>query len=499
MTSPRTYLAFDFGAESGRAVSGTFAENRLFLDEVHRFPNGPHNIGDRLYWDVLYLFAELKRGIAIAAAQRPLNGIGIDTWGVDFGLLDRRGDLIGNPVHYRDSRTDGILDRAFHIVPREELFAQTGIQFLQFNTLFQLYAMSLMNPGTLELADRLLMMPDLFNYWLTGVATNEYTATTTTQCYNTTKREWAWPIIDAFKLPQRLFGEITPPAKLLGELRPAIRAELDIGELPVLLPATHDTGSAVVAIPARHRSWAYISCGTWSLIGAETREPIVNERSLAHNFTNEGGAFGTNRLLCNVMGLWLLQGARRSWSRQGIEWTYEQLIKAAGKAAPFASIIDPDDHDFLNPRDMLEAIRDYCRKTGQTPPAEPGEVTRCIIESLAMKYRLKIECIEDLLGQKIEAIYIVGGGSRNKMLCQATADACGRVVIAGPAEGTAMGNLLVQAAAMGDVSGLEHAREIVRASAEIEEYEPANPGTWDQPYEKFTHLLKLATPAQKPQ
>lgn len=492
MNSNPQYLAFDFGAESGRAVLGTLRDGRLDMAEIHRFPNTPRFVGGRLCWDVRYLFAELKKGLALAVAKSggALSTIGVDTWGVDFALLDSSGELLSDPVHYRDARTNGIFERAFEIVPRREIFEETGIQFLQFNTLFQLFSLRLEGSTFLDSASRLLMMPDLFNFWLTGCAAQEYTDATTTQCYDPRARDWAWPLLDAFNIPRHLFHGVTPPGTILGELLPEVARETGASHLRVALPATHDTGSAVVAIPVRSKSWAYISCGTWSLVGAETKEPIINNLALASNFTNEGGAFGTNRLLCNVMGLWLLQQAREGWRRAGKEWNYDEVIRAAFDASRFAAWIDPDDSSFLNPPDMNVAIAAFCAKTGQRPPESIGATARCIMESLAMKYRMKIEIIGALVGKQIEQIHIVGGGSRNTMLCQFTADACNRPVLAGPAEATAMGNLLVQAAADGQIIGLGEARAIVRASSQIVEYLPHESQLWEAPYCRFRRSIE---------
>ncbi len=486
------YLALDFGAESGRAMLGSLTEERLELQEVHRFPNGPCFVGERWHWNTLYLLGELKKGLTLAhrAADGNLASLGVDTWGVDFGLIDASGELLANPVHYRDPRTNGIFERAFKIVPRKNIFEQTGIQFLQFNTLFQLFALRGSGSPLLAAADKLLMMPDLFNFWLTGERTQEYTIATTTQCYDARRGEWAWPLIEAFGIPTRLFGPVTRPGRVMGNVGKAIMEELNLaGEIAVALPATHDTGSAVAAVPAQGKNWAYISSGTWALLGAETREPIINDRALEYNFTNEGGAFGTNRLLTNVMGLWLLQQSRRAWSREGRELSYEEILQAAEQATPFAALVDPDHPSFFNPPNMLAVLADYCRRTAQSPPESVAATARCIIESLAMKYRLKIEQLEDLLGRKIEIVHIVGGGSKNRFLCQATADACGKVVLAGPGEATAMGNVLVQAVAGGRLNGMDDLRAVARRSSAIEEFHPHNSERWEEPYRKFAMLV----------
>ncbi|GMV95704.1 MAG: carbohydrate kinase [Phycisphaerae bacterium] len=484
------YAAIDLGAESGRVVLGSVTDRGLELAEVHRFPNGPVRTLDELHWDVLRLWSEMKTGVGKAAVQAGrLAAVGIDTWGVDFALLARDDTLLGNPFHYRDARTDGILDKAFAIVPREEIFRATGIQFMPFNTLFQLLAMRLSGSPLLEQARSMLMMPDLFNFWFTGRKCNEFTNATTTQAYDPTAGHWATGLIEKLGLPVGIFGEIVPAGTFLGPVRPDVGDEIRCGGVPVIAPATHDTGSAVAAIPAAgDRTWAFLSSGTWSLMGMEIPAPIINAAALQCNFTNEGGVNGTYRFLKNIMGLWLVQECRRTWERAGNDYSYDDLARLAAAARPFAAVIDPDDPSFLPPGDMPARIAAYCRKTGQPPPDGPGALVRACLESLALAYRWTLERIEACTGRRIEVIHVVGGGTRNRQLCQWTADATHRLVVAGPVEATAAGNVIVQAIATGALPDLPAARDLVRRSFETVVYQPADPGPWEEAFQRFAAL-----------
>ncbi|RPI25172.1 MAG: rhamnulokinase, partial [Chloroflexota bacterium] len=438
MASGQTYLAIDLGAESGRAILGTLKDGRLSLAEAHRFGNGPVRLNDGLHWDVLGLWAQIKSGIAagVAKSAAPLEGIGLDTWGVDFALLERTGALLSNPFHYRDTRTDGMLEQAYLRMSRADILAHTGIQFMQINTLYQLLAMVVDNSPVLEVAETFLTVPDLFNYWLSGEIACEFTIATTTQCYDPHRRDWAWPVIEALGIPKRLFGKIIRPGSLLGPLAPAVAEEVGGCEAPVVAPACHDTGSAVVAVPAEGKNFAWISSGTWSIIGAETLQPATGEKALDYNFTNEGGVFGTWRLSKNIMGLWLVQECKRAWSRAGEDLSYDEITRLAAEAKPFTAVIDPDDSSFLHPGDMPARIRAYCQKTGQRVPETKGEIVRTALESLALKYRRALSCLEDLVGVRLEPVHIIGGGTQNGLLNQLSADALGRSVIAGPVEAT---------------------------------------------------------------
>jgi rhamnulokinase len=493
----RSYLAIDIGASSGRHVAGLFDGQRLTLKEVYRFENGPVQAADRLYWNLLAQWQEIRRGLRAAAAADlgEIASVGVDTWGVDFGLLGRGDELLGNPVAYRDSRTDGLLEAAFQVVLREEIFRQTGLQFMQFNTLYQLWAMRRMNSPLLDVAESLLMMPDLFHWLLTGVKSNEQTNATTTQFFNPQTGDWAADLLQQFDLPAKILGPLSQPGTKLGPLRSSVAKDTGLAKVQVILPGTHDTASAVAAVPAESPvsgkpNWCYISSGTWSLMGVEVPRPIVNEKCRSLNFTNEGGIGGSTRLLKNIGGLWLVQECRRVWSEAGKNHSWDDLTRLAAAAKPLVSIIDPDHAAFLAPANMPEAIRDYCRQTNQPVPADEGATIRCALESLALRYRQVLTWLEELVGGRIETIHIVGGGTQNRQLCQATADACRRVVLAGPVEATAIGNVVVQAISAGEVGSIEDARAVVRRSFPPDRYEPQNAAAWDEAYARFTHLSK---------
>jgi rhamnulokinase len=496
-------LALDLGAESGRAMLGQFDGGRLRLSEVHRFTNGPIRIpaypgpapaGSRkaahLHWDILHLWSEILRGLGLAAQGGTLAGMGLDTWGVDFGLLDRHDVLLGNPYHYRDDRTDGMLEEAFRRFPREEIFAQTGIQFMQLNSLYQLLSMVLQQSPALENARTFLTMPDIFNYWLTGRKVCEFTNATTTQCYNPRLKDWARPMLEKLGIPAHIFPEIVPPGTLLGPLSAAAADVAGVPPLPVIAPACHDTGSAVAAVPSQNPNHIWISSGTWSLIGTTVREPLINPQSLGFNLTNEGGVNGTFRLLKNVTGMWLVQECRRTWAQQGQEYSYDDLTALAHKAAPLQSFVDPDAPDFFNPGDMPARMQAFCSRTVQPVPQSQGALVRGALESLALKYRWVLERLEVMLGRRMEVIHIVGGGSKNRLLNQLTANATGRPVITGPVEATAIGNLLVQGIALGEIASADEGREIVCRSFEVETYEPAPGDAWEAAYSRFVEIVK---------
>ncbi len=485
------YLALDLGAESGRAVIGHLDGRSLQLKEVHRFSNGPVRVNGHLHWDVLRLFSEVKRGIELAVLKcgPAVSSIGLDTWGVDFGLLDAQGSLLGNPYHYRDSRTDGMMEQVFKRVSRDQVFEHTGIQFMQLNSLYQLFSMRLNQASILDIADTFLTIPDLFNFWLTGRKVNEFSIATTTQCYDPRAKAWATEMLDKLNLPTSMFGEIVSPGTLLGDLRSDIASDLDVTPIAVIAPACHDTGSAVAAVPARGRHYAYISSGTWSLMGVETDEPVITPQSLEYNFTNEGGVCDTFRLLKNIMGLWLVQECRREWARTGESYDYATLTQMAASATPFGPIVDVDDHRFLSLGGMPDKIRQYCRETGQAIPESRGEVLRCALESLALRYRWVLSKLEMMMGQRLEVVHIIGGGMQNELLCQLAADAMQRPVVAGPVEATAMGNILMQALALGDIGSLQEGRELIRNSFEVGTYEPGNAAPWDEAYGRYLRVL----------
>lgn len=492
MSKTTNYVAFDLGAESGRAVVGQFDGHKLTLSELHRFANGPTNILGNLHWDAMRLFAEIKVGLQkyVAAYGTELAGIGVDTWGVDAALIGADGELLGNPYHYRDARTDGIPEQAFERVSRQEIFDRTGIQFMQINTIYQLFSMVLKQSPLLDMADKLLMMPDLFNYWLTGRQVCEFSEATTSQLYDPRRKGWALPLFEKLGIPTHFLAEIVPPGTVLGPLHPSVQAESGLGDVPVIAPATHDTGSAVAAVPATGRNHAYISSGTWSLAGIETEEPIITAESLAYNFTNEGGVCDTIRFLKNIMGLWLVQECRRTWASQGDAYSYDELTAMAAEAAPFQSLLDPDDASFLHPGDMPSCIQAFCQRTGQPVPESRGAIVRCALESLACTYRWTIESLEKVVDRTIDTIHIVGGGARNKLLNQFAADATGRPIVAGPFEATAIGNILMQALATGHIASLDQGREIVRRSFDVSAYDPQNAAQWDEPYARYLRVTK---------
>jgi len=482
------YLAFDLGAESGRATLGTLNGQRLTLEELHRFPNQPVHVLSALHWDTLRLWQDIRHGLAIVGREKGgrLDGIGVDTWGVDFGLVGQDGNLIEVPRHYRDARTNGMPEAVFQVVPREEIFAHTGVQFMQINTLYQLYAMRVSGSRALACARTLLMTPDLFNYWLTGVARSEVTIASTSQFYNPVLQRWAVELFDRLYLPKTILPELVPPGTRLGTLLAEVAKACGLGATTVYATGCHDTASAVAAVPAAGQSWCYISSGTWSLMGVELDAPVINASSLALNLTNEMGAGGKTRLLKNIAGLWLLQECRRAWALADKEYGYEELALMARDAPPFSAMLDPD--AFLEPGDMPAKIAAHCQLMGQTPPDSVAATARTILESLALRYRQVLESLENLLGRKLEIIHIVGGGSRNAILNQFVADATDRTVVAGPSEATAMGNILIQAMGAGELSGLQEVREVVRRSVTLETFTPQRSADWDRAYERFLSL-----------
>lgn len=485
-------LAFDLGASSGRAVLGRLNGSRIETEELHRFPNDPVQTGDRLHWDILRLYHEMKTALLKAKhAGIELTSLGIDSWAVDFGLVGASGELLGNPYHYRDKHTDGIMEKLFQIVPQTEVFARTGIQFLPFNTIYQLYAMILANSPLMQPAARFLMIPDLLRFFLTGEMYHEFTNATTTQLYNPLLGKWDGELISKIGLPASWFGEVLQPGSAAGQVRPSVRGELGIGAAAVYAVAEHDTGSAVAAVPALNRPFAYLSCGTWSLLGTEVGRPVMGETALKLNFTNEGGAYGTYRLLKNIMGLWILQECRREWERAGAFYAYPELVKLAGESKPFGLHLDPDDPLFLHPGGMVPRIRQFAERTGQRPPEGPGATVRAILESLAFKYRYVLELTESLSGQTFSGLHMVGGGIQNTLLCQWTANAIGRPVWAGPAEGSAVGNLAVQWIAGGEFKDIGEARLAIRESFPVMEYEPKNANDWNDAYGRFLQITGL--------
>jgi rhamnulokinase len=491
----KVFLAVDLGASSGRVVGALFDGKSIQLEEVFRFENGGVTANDQLYWDVLRQWTNIQQGLRAAHGKYGdrIASVGVDTWGVDFGLLGRRDELLGNPYHYRDQRTAGIFETAFSICSRNEIFAETGLQFMELNTLFQLIAMKRDKSPLLDIAETFLMMPDLFHFLLTGVKANEFTNASTTQFYNPQTRSWATKLFERFDLPVKILGEIVPPGTRLGKMRANVAEETGLQHVDVVLPGSHDTASAVMSVPSEaapsdRPNWCYISSGTWSLMGVETPSPIINDQCRDLNFTNEGGVGGTTRVLKNIAGLWLLQECRRIWWQEGLELSWEAMIDKASAAKPLMSLIVPDAPEFLAPRHMPNAIRQFCRDTGQAVPETEGAVVRCALQSLAMRYRMVLGWLEALTGSQITTMHIVGGGAQNKSLCQMAADACNRRVVAGPIEATAIGNVMIQAVSSGDVSSIAEARQVIRRSFEVSEYTPSNTSSWDEAYVRFCKI-----------
>lgn len=485
----RNYLAFDLGAESGRAVLGRLSAGRLALEEKHRFANPNGRMNGHLQWNLLGQWEELKTGLRKAAdgADGELSGIGVDTWGVDFGLLSESGQILGNPYHYRDTRTHGAMERAFKIVPRQQIFEATGVQFMEINSLFQLLAFREQDPSLLQCAKTLLFVPDVFNFLLTGIRKSEFSIASTSQMYDPRQKAWATGMLERLGLPTSILPEIVASGTVLGPLREDVATECGVPRVPVIAPATHDTASAVAAVPVNAGSsdWCYISSGTWSLMGVELPEPLINAKALAYNYTNEGGVGGTIRFLKNIAGMWPVQECRRFWKREGHDHTYSELTAMAARARPLASLLNLQDRSFLLPGDMPVKIEAFCRSTRQPLPSSRGEFVRACLDSLALTYRQTLEGLEDVLDRKIGAIHIVGGGCQNELLNQMTADACQRPVIAGPIEATAIGNILVQAMAMGDVKSLSEARAIVQQSFDVKRYDPRDGKPWDAGYARL--------------
>jgi len=484
------FLAFDLGAESGRAMSAQLRSGVLDLAEVCRFQNEPVRVDGSLFWDAPRLWLHMLRALEQAAASPArLDSIGVDAWGCDYGLLGESGELLGNPYHYRDTRTDGVMEDVFTRIPRARIYDVTGIQFLTFNTLYQLVAASRSTPRLLEAATQFGTIPDILNYWLTGELRAEYTSATTTQMIDARRRDWAVDLLRELDLPARLLPPLIEPGSVLGPLQRSASAAL--AGTPVVAPACHDTGSAVAAVPASGGR-AFLSSGTWSLLGIEVPQPIITPRALDGNFTNEGGVCGTTRLLKNIGGLWLLQACRRDWARNGRAYEYGELMAAASDdRLAFTSLFDPDDPSFFHPTAMADTIAEYCRRTAQPEPDGPAAFTRAILESLAFKYRVVLDAMEELIGAPIAEVQIVGGGSRNRLLNQFTADATGRTVIAGPVEATALGNVVMQMIATGAAGSLAEARRIVERSFPTERFLPSAADRWAAHFRRFQDYVEL--------
>jgi len=483
------YVACDLGAESCRVMLGSLSGDRLVVEEIHRFDNGPVTLFGTLRWDTLRIFDELKRGLRkVVADGYRVDGISVDSWGVDYVLVRGEEPMLTCPYHYRDPRTDGSMEKAFAVVPPDVIYSETGIQFMQFNTLYQLLADLENRPEILELSERILNIGDYFNYLFSGVPYAEESLSSTTQLFDPRRREWSQYLIKKFGLPARIFPKVVPSGTKLGPLLPSIAAEVGTGSTQVVASCSHDTAAAVAAVPAEGTDWAYVSSGTWSLMGVELGDPIINAKGLEHNFTNEIGYGGTVRFLKNIVGLWIVQECRRQWTREGKAYTYDQLTKMAEEAESLKSLIDPSDSRFVKPDNMPEKILKYCRETDQTPPETPGETIRCVLESLALLYRRTLREVAMVTGRERNYLHIVGGGSKNALLNQFTANATRLTVLGGPSEATAIGNILIQAIALGHLRSLVDVRRVVRLSSQVATYRPHDPSAWDEAYERFQQL-----------
>ena len=483
-------LAFDFGASSGRAIIGCFDGEKITLEEVLRFSNDPVSVGGTVYWDVLRLFYEIKQGIIKARMAGGFDSIGNDTWGVDFGLIDAEGKLMENPIHYRDARTVGMVDEAFKTMPREKIYGITGIQFMELNTLFQLISLKKNRPWMLERADKMLFMPDLFAYMLTGKMCAEYSIASTSQIIDLKTKSWSKELLDAFGIKEDIFAPLVKPGTVLGMLTPEICEECGVNPVPVISVCGHDTQSAITSVPCEDGKFAFLSSGTWSLFGTELEKPIVNETSLNINITNEGGFDDTVGFLKNIIGLWLIQESRRQWQRQGEDYSYADLEKLALAAEPFKCFIDPDAPEFVPHGNIPKRVQEFCEKTGQYVPQTVGEIMRCIYESLAMKYKLTFEKLCECTERDYPVIHVIGGGTKDTLLCQLTANSCNRTVKAGPIEATVMGNVAVQLMSDNSVADISEARKIVANSSELKTYIPADVDKWEEAYADFLKIVK---------
>ncbi len=496
MNSKKIFLAVDLGASSGRLIAGSLSSTGFELEEIHRFPNQGVRAGNRLLWDWLGLWQHIKDALRIAGNRfkgDEIVSVGVDTWGVDFSLMGKDGDVIGSPICYRDSQTQGIFEEAFKVCRREEIFDRTGLQFIEFNSLFQLYAIKKRNPELLDQAERFLMMPDLFHWLLCGEMTNESTDASTSQLIDPRTIDWASDVIEKFGIPTEIFGEIVQPGTSIGKLRPELADELGLPQIQVVVPASHDTASAVAAVPVQSEAlptpnWCYVSSGTWSCVGVELQSPRINQVVGDLNFTNEGGVEGTTRLLKNVAGMWLVQECRRIWEREGREFDWENLVRLAEDSPRLGSHVPPDHPELMAPANMPQAIASICEATGQTPPADEGQMIRCTLESISLRYRMVLEWLEQITEASIDRIHIVGGGTQNRLLNQLAADATGREVITGPIEATAIGNLMMQMVGAGELANVTEGRQMVANNFPLETYEPGNEDGWDEAYEKFKKI-----------
>lgn len=487
----RYFLAFDLGASSGRAILGILADGKLELVEIHRFANQMQLINGHYFWNIFSLFSELKTGLKKCVKEFGIQpeSIGVDTWGVDFVHLNKEGLILSLPFAYRDSRTNTSMSDLFEVVSKGEVYAQTGIQFMQFNSLFQLFSMVKAQSSLLEITDSILFMPDALNYLFSGIKKSEFTIASTSQMIVPGTCNWNIELIEKAGIPTDILNEMILPGAILGNIQQEVADETGSKPVPVIAVAAHDTGSAIVSVPNTGGNFVYLSSGTWSIMGIESLHPIISEQTLQLNFTNEGGVDGTTRFLKNIMGMWLIQEVQRIWEGEGFKYTWPEMVDLARNAEPFKFLINPDDPMFLNPRNMTQAVRDFCYQTAQGTPRNHGETIRCIYDSLALKYRYTLDQIREVAHRPIDVIHIIGGGANNHFLNQLTADATGLRVVAGPTEATAIGNIMVQAKAMGSVSSLGEIRQIVANSFELVEFIPSEAQNWDEVYEHFLDVI----------
>jgi rhamnulokinase len=487
----KSFLAFDIGATSGRSILGTLTDGRLQMKELTRFPNQMLQIGNHYHWNIYSLFDHLRAGLTAAKKEEiQITSIGIDTWGVDFALLAKDGSILGAPFAYRDPHTDGAPEKYFDIVPRKEVYGLTGIQVMNFNSLYQLFALKQANNSLLEAASEMLFMPDALAYLLTGNKVVEYTIASTSQILNPRTKKFESVLLEKAGISPSILGEIVMPGHVVGTLTEVLADESELGKVSVIAVAGHDTASAVAAVPAENERFAYLSSGTWSLMGIEVKDAIINDESYALNFTNEGGIEGTTRFLKNITGMWLLEQCLKEWKKEGITYAYEKLVHMAESAPAFQSLIDPDDVSFANPASMTSTITDYCEATGQKAPSTHAEYVRCIFESLSLKYKYILEKLDSLAPFTIEKLHVIGGGSKNPLLNQWTANSIGIPVIAGPSEATAIGNIMIQAKAAGCVDSLQEMRQIIRDSVPLDEFLPENNKTWENAYLEFLNIIE---------
>lgn len=483
--SEKRVLVFDFGASSGRAMIGSFDGGKISLKEIHRFENNPVKLGNTFYWDIYRLFYEVRQGISKAVLEGGFDSIGVDTWGVDFGLIGRDGSIMEAPVHYRDERNNGMVDEALKLYPKEKFYKLTGNQFMDINTVFQLLSLKKNRPHMLENAQTLLLMPDLFNYLLTGEKKTELSIASTTQMMNADKRVWADEVLDALGIRKGILTEIVPSGTVIGQLSDELCRELNAPKADVIAVCGHDTQCACAAVPTEEKDFIFISCGTWSLFGTELEKPLINENSERLNLTNEAGYGGKTTFLKNIIGLWLIQESRRQFRREGMEYSFADLERLALEAEPFKCFIDPDAPEFVPEGNIPERVREFCRRTGQPIPESVGEVMRCIYESLALKYRQAFDEIKECTGRNYASINLIGGGTKDRLLCDMTANACNCSVTAGPVEATAYGNAAIQLIASGAISDISDARKIIAASDNVKIYQPDNYALWEKAYESY--------------